>query len=224
MDSHKAEFIEFMVRCGVLRFGRFTTKSGRQTPYFIDTGRYQLGSQIAKLGTFYAQAIVRSGISYNLLFGPAYKGIPVAVATASALATVHNMDVGFCFNRKEPKDHGEGGHFVGHAPQQGDRVLILDDVTTSGASVRETAPLLLAPGGVTLAGLIVSVDRLERGSDDRTALRELSDTYHMPCTAIVTIDEIVEHLHGRRIDGEVVLTDALRKAVLDHQARYRGLV
>jgi orotate phosphoribosyltransferase len=222
MDSYKADFIDFMVRSEVLCFGDFTAKSGRKTPYFINTGRYRSGSQMRRLARFYAETIHRSGIAFDLLFGPAYKGIPLAVAIAMALDEQHQMDVGFAFNRKEVKDHGEGGNFVGRTPQSGDRVLIVEDVTTAGTSIHESVPLLRACGDVQLAGLVVSVDRQERGNDERTALAELSAAYGMPCLSIVTVDDIIEYLHGRRIDGHVVLNDSLRKAMLDYRAQYGG--
>lgn len=218
-EPYKAEFIEFMVRCQVLRFGDFTAKSGRKTPYFIDSGRYSRGAQVAQLGRFYADAICRSGLTFSLLFGPAYKGIPLVVATAIALQE-RGIDAEFCFNRKEEKDHGEGGHFVGRAPVKGDRVLILEDVTTAGTSIRETAPMLLKPGKVTLAGLLVAVDRMERGIGEQSALTELASTYGMPCHAIVSVEDIVTHLHRREIEGRVVLDDQLHAAMQAYRAQY----
>ncbi len=207
------EFIEFMVQCEVLTFGDFVTKSGRPTPYFVDTGRYRTGAQIARLGRFYADAIVARGIEYDLLFGPAYKGIPLVVATASALAQEHGIDVPFCFDRKEVKDHGEGGSLVGRKPQDGDRVLIIEDVTTAGTSVRETVPKLRAVADVTIAGLIVSVDRMERGATDRGALAELRDEFGLDSFAIATLDDIVAHLGPE-------LTQADRDRIAAYRAKY----
>ena len=201
MEPYKREFIEFMVQSEVLTFGDFTTKSGRKTPYFVNTGRYRSGEQIARLGQFYADAIEAAlGDSYDVLFGPAYKGIPLAVTTASALST-RGKSVGFCFNRKEAKDHGEGGVLVGHPPADGERVLIVEDVTTAGTSIRETVPILRAAAAVELAGLVVSVDRQERGAGDRAALEEVGEEFGMPTFAIVTLAEIVDHLSGREVDG-----------------------
>jgi orotate phosphoribosyltransferase len=197
MRADQREFIDFMVQCEVLTFGDFTTKSGRKTPYFVNTGRYGTGRQIARLGRFYADAIVARGIEYDLLFGPAYKGIPLVVATAAALADHHGLDVPFCFDRKEVKDHGEGGTLVGAEPQDGDRVLIVEDVTTAGTSVRETVPKLRAAADVSVAGLIVSVDRMERGKTHRGALAELRDEFGLDSFAIATLDDIVEHLGPR---------------------------
>jgi len=221
-DDYKAAFIEFMVRCEVLTFGDFTAKSGRKTPYFINAGRYRSGAQIARLARFYADAIRSRGVEFDVLFGPAYKGIPLCVATAMALHDDHGIDVGFCFNRKEAKDHGEGGVLVGHELHDGDRVLIIEDVTTAGTSIRETVPILRAAADVKLAGLVVSVDRMERGSGERNTLEELSESYAMDTFAITTVDEIIEHLHGRRIDGSVLLTDELRKRMLEYRAEYGG--
>lgn len=222
MDNYKADFIDFMVRSEVLCFGDFTAKSGRKTPYFINTGRYRSGGQMRRLASFYAETIHRSGIAFDVLFGPAYKGIPLVVATAMALSELYQVETDFAFNRKEAKDHGEGGVFVGHVPASGDRILILEDVTTAGTSIHETMPLLRASGDISLSGLVVSVDRQEKGSDERTALAELSATYQMPCLSIVTVDEIVDYLHGRRIDGRVVLNDRLRQSMLDYRAQYGG--
>lgn len=218
ISPYKCEFIEFMVRSDVLTFGDFVTKSGRATPYFINTGRYRTGGQLNRLSEFYARAIRdRLGSDFDLLFGPAYKGIPLAAATAMTLVRDHGHDVGFCFNRKEQKDHGEGGSLVGAVPQDGDRVVIIEDVTTAGTSIRETVPVLRRAAEVELAGLVVSVDRMERGAGDQAALVEIAETWQMPTFAIVTIDEIMGHLHGREVDGRVVLDDE----VYARMVRYR---
>lgn len=206
MEKYKQDFIEFMVRADVLTFGDFVTKSGRATPYFVNTGRYSTGAQMQQLGEFYADAIEASGIQSNVLFGPAYKGIPLVVTTSVALSR-RGHDVAFLFNRKEAKDHGEGGSLVGHEVAEGERVLIVEDVTTAGTSIRETVPLLRAAADVTLAGLIVSVDRMERSSGTESALRQVGREFSMPTIAIVTVDEVIEHLHNRPIDGTVVLAD-----------------
>src|SRR6185503_18577267 len=162
--SPPREFVEFLLDTGVLAFGDFQTKSGRRTPYFLDFARFSRGSEVRRLGGFYARAIrARLGEGFDVLFGPAYKGIPLVVATALAFAAEHARDVSFCFNRKEDKDHGEGGRLVGHALRDGQRVVIVEDVTTAGTSIRETVPVLRARAKVTLAGLVVAVDRQERG-------------------------------------------------------------
>ncbi len=194
----RSEFIDFMVESGVLTFGDFTTKSGRKTPYFVNTGRYRTGRQMHQLGAAYAAAIAEhfSG-SFDVLFGPAYKGIPLVVLTAEALYRNHQLDVSFCFNRKEAKDHGEGGSLIGHTLADGDRVLFVEDVTTAGTSIRQTVPLLRAAAKVELAGLMISVDRMERGQGERSALSELSEEFRMPARSIATIDHVVSHLSSK---------------------------
>jgi len=221
MEKYKEEFIEFMVRSNVLRFGDFTTKSGRETPFFINTGNYSTGRQLACLGNFYAQAIRNAlGSEYDVLFGPAYKGIPLAAVTAVALATRFGIDIGYCFNRKEKKDHGEGGVLVGHTLKDGDRVVIIEDVVTAGTSVRETMPMLLGAAKVKIAGLVVSVDRMEKGSTDRSALDELRQEYGMNAIAIVTLDEVVSYLHNREIDGRVMLNNTIIEKIEQYRKQY----
>ena len=215
MNPSQRRFIDFMVNAGVLTFGDFTTKSGRQTPYFVNTGRYRSGVHLVELGRAYADAIERSfPQGFDCLFGPAYKGIPLVVAVAMAFAE-RGREVEFCFNRKEAKDHGEGGVLVGRTLKDGDRVLIIEDVTTAGTSIRETVPVLRAAACISLAGLIVSVDRQERASErsTRTALEEVGAEFGMPTAAIVTIDEVVSHLGAR-------LTDADRARIAAYRARY----
>ena len=202
MHEFQRRFIDFMLDAGVLTFGDFTTKSGRKTPYFVNTGLYRSGSQMATLGRAYADAIEASfPDGFDVLFGPAYKGIPLVVAVATAFAE-RGRDVEFCFNRKEAKDHGEGGVIVGRKLRDSDRVLIVEDVTTAGTSIRETVPVLRAAAGIELAGLIVSVNRMERGTTDRTALAELADEFSMPTRSIVDLDEILEHLGDRLGSGD----------------------
>ena len=221
METYKQQFIEFMVRSNVLTFGDFVTKSGRHTPFFINTGKYRTGSQIKALGEFYAAAMVKHlGNSFDVLYGPAYKGIPLVVATASALAGLHHRDVAYCFNRKEAKDHGEGGIFIGHEPSAGDRILIVEDVVTAGTSVRETVVLLGKTVAVSIAGLIVSVDRMERGTGDRSALAELADEFGIASFAIVTLDEVIAHLRGRMIDGVVTLDEARLEKITEYRRQY----
>ena len=221
--THKSEFIEFMVRCDVLRFGDFTAKSGRKTPYFINAGRFRTGAQLDQLARYYAQAIRSAlGDRFDVLFGPAYKGIPLAAATAVALYREHAHDVGFCFNRKEAKDHGEGGSLVGQELRDGQRVLIIEDVTTAGTSIRETVPLLRAAAKVQLAGLVVAVDRMERGTGEVNALTEISEEFAMPTFAIVNIDEIVSHLRETPVDGRNVIDDATYRRVLDYRKQHAG--
>jgi len=212
-------FVRFLLDTGALRFGSFTAKSGRQTPYFLDAGRFGSGTQIDRLGEFYAERL-QAGLpgGFDVLFGPAYKGIPLAVATASALAR-RGQDVGFCFNRKEAKDHGEGGVLVGHRLADGDRVVIIEDVTTAGTSVRETVPILRAAAKIRLVGLIVAVDRQERGQDERGALRTLAEEYQLTPLSIVNIDQIVAEL---RAPGAApsLLTPELELAIAEYRSKY----
>jgi orotate phosphoribosyltransferase len=209
MHERTRGFIDLMVRCDVLTFGDFVAKSGRRTPYFVNAGRFRTGAQVAALGRAYAAAIDEAfGDDVDVLFGPAYKGIPLAVTTAIALHTEHNRDLAYCFDRKEAKDHGEGGSLIGHQLQDGDRVVIVEDVTTAGTSIRQTVPLLRATADVELVGLVVGVDRRERGTrDDVSALDELADELGLRTLALATIDDIVEHLRDREVDGRRVLGD-----------------
>ena len=209
--SYKTEFIEFMVRSGVLRFGEFTTKSGRQSPYFVNTGNYKTGSQLSKLGKYYAECLKENvGDEYDVLFGPAYKGIPLAVVTASAMYTEYGVDKPYCFNRKEAKDHGEGGNMVGAKLCDGDRVVIIEDVITAGTAVRETLPQLKAAADVKVEHMIISVDRMERGQSGTTAIKEIGAEFGIKVHPIVTVRDIIEYLHNRELDGKVILDDEIR--------------
>ena len=211
MQQYKQEFIEFMVRSGVLTFGDFTTKSGRKTPYFVNTGNYKTGAQAAKLGEFYAKAIMEHiKEPVDALFGPAYKGIPLAVATSMALATQHDRDINYCFNRKEEKDHGEGGKMVGYKLKDGDNVLITEDVITSGASIRECLPQIMAAAKVNIVGEIISVDRMERGLENKTAIQQIYDDYGFKVYPIVTVREVIDTLHNRPVDGKVYIDDEMK--------------
>lgn len=215
-------FIDLCLELGVLRFGEFKLKSGRVSPYFFNAGLFNSGRALAELGRAYAQAIQAANVQFDVLFGPAYKGIPLVVTTAMALAEHHGKDVAFCFNRKEAKDHGEGGALIGEALQDGQRVVIVEDVTTAGTSIHETVPLLRAAANVELAGLVVSVDRMERGRGELNALAELEAAYGMPAVAIVTIDEVVEYLRNRPVDGRVLVTDPIYQRVLAYRSQYGG--
>ena len=198
-----------------------SAKSGRRTPYFLNFGNVRTGAQLAELGRTYAAALqARFGDELDVLFGPAYKGIPIAAATAQAFHAATGRDVGFCFDRKEKKDHGEGGQLVGCLPEDGHRVVIVEDVTTAGTSIRETVPIMRAVADVELAGLIVSVDRQERGTGSQSALQQVSEEFEMPTRAIVTLDEVVAHLHGREIDGRVVLDDGLVARINKYRDQY----
>jgi len=200
MDTYKENFIDFMIQAGVLTFGDFVTKSGRATPFFVNTGNYYSGSQLAKLGEFYAQSIrERFGLDFDVLFGPAYKGIPLAVAASIALYTLYGKEVSYSANRKEAKSHGEKGILLGSPIGPQDKVLIIEDVTTAGTSIRETLPIIQqASGGAGAIGLIVSVDRMERGSGRVSALQEISEEFGFPTGAIVTMREVVAYLKAER--------------------------
>jgi orotate phosphoribosyltransferase len=221
LEPYKQKFIEFMVRSEVLLFGDFTTKSGRQTPYFINTGKYRTGRQMHQLGKYYAEAIrANFADTIDVLFGPAYKGIPLVVTSAIALADHFDQDISFCFNRKEAKKHGEKGVFVGKTLSDGDRVLIVEDVTTAGTSIRETVPLLRDAADIRLMGLIVSVDRMERGHTEKGALAELAEEFAMKTRAIVTIDEVVGYLYHRPIDGTILIDDPMKASIDAYREKY----
>ncbi len=209
-NDRTADLVDLMLEADVLTFGDFTTKSGRRTPFFVNAGRYRTGSHLARLGSMYADQVVATfGRDVDVLFGPAYKGIPLVATTAIALQAEHGLDVGWCFNRKEAKDHGEGGVLVGHELRDGDRVVIIEDVTTAGTSIRETVPVLRAAADVDVVGLVVSVDRLERHSrPDATALDEVAEEFGFTATAISDIDRIVAHLRER---GDVLTEDDLAR-------------
>lgn len=220
MEPYKREFIDFMVRAGVLTFGDFVAKSGRKTPYFVNTGKYRTGSQLKSLARAYADAIEKNlGQEVDVLFGPAYKGIPLVVAVSMELAE-RGHDVGFCFNRKEAKDHGEGGSLVGWNLKDGDRVLIVEDVTTAGTSIRETVPLLRGAANVKLAGLVVAVDRMERGTGDTSALAEIAATYQLKTFSITSIEDIVQHLRDHEVDGKRVLSDEILERIALYRKEY----
>ncbi|MGM9310465.1 orotate phosphoribosyltransferase [Flavonifractor plautii] len=209
--TYQEEFITFMVRAGVLTFGDFTTKSGRRTPYFINTGNYKTGAQAAKLGDYYAACIQQNlpdGV--DCLFGPAYKGIPLAVSAAASLYRNYGRDSPYCFNRKEAKDHGEGGVMVGCKPQDGDRVVIVEDVVTAGTAVRESIELFQHVADVKMRALIVSVDRMERGIRACSTLDELREDYGIAVYPIVTVREIIAFLHNRELDGRVYIDDEMK--------------
>jgi orotate phosphoribosyltransferase len=221
MEQYKKEFIEFMVDCGVLRFGDFTTKSGRKTPFFVNTGYYRTGSQLRRLGEYYAKAVNdKYGLDFDVLFGPAYKGIPLSVATAMAISELYQKDIRYCSNRKEVKDHGDTGILLGSPLTDGDRVIIIEDVTTAGTSVEETMPILKAQANVKTIGLVVSVDRMERGQGSKSALSEIEDTYHIATTAIVTMEEVVEHLYNNPYNGKIVIDNTLKAAIDAYYEKY----
>lgn len=221
MEAYKKEFIEFMVDCGVLKFGDFVTKSGRNTPFFINTGFYRTGGQLKRLGSYYAKAIQdKFGTDFDVLFGPAYKGIPLSTAAVVALSEEYGADVRYCSNRKEAKDHGDTGILLGGPVGDGDRVVIIEDVTTAGTSIGETLPILKAQGAVEVLGLVVSVDRMERGQGTKSALREIHEKYGFETTAIVTMSEVIEHLYNKPYKGEIIIDDTLKRAIDAYYEQY----
>ena len=221
MEQYKKEFIEFMIDCNVLKFGDFVTKSGRKTPFFVNTGFYRTGSQLKRLGEYYAQAIHdHFGFDFDVLFGPAYKGIPLSVAATIAISEKYDKDIRYCSNRKEVKDHGDKGILLGSPIQDGDKVIIIEDVTTAGTSIQETLPIIKAQGDVEVGGLVVSVDRMERGQGEKSALTEISENYGMKTTAIVTMEEVVEHLYNKPYKGKVIIDDKLKAAIDAYYDQY----
>ncbi|MBE5961577.1 MAG: orotate phosphoribosyltransferase [Lachnospiraceae bacterium] len=221
MEQYKKEFIEFMVDCNVLRFGDFVTKSGRKTPFFVNTGFYRTGKQLRKLGEYYAKAIAdKYGFDFDILFGPAYKGIPLSVAASMAISEHYDKEIRYCSNRKEVKDHGDTGILLGSPIEDGDKVVIIEDVTTAGTSIAETMPILAAQGNVDVLGLVVSVDRMERGKGEKSALQEIEETYGIKTTAIVTMQEVVEHLYNKPYNGKVIIDDAMKAAIDAYYEQY----
>ncbi len=215
MEQYKEDFIHFMIDCEVLRFGEFVTKSGRNTPFFINAGFYRTGAQLAKLGEYYAAAIREQfGTDFDILFGPAYKGIPLSVATTIALSNAYGADnIAYCADRKEAKDHGEGGKLLGAPITDGDKVLIIEDVTTAGTSIRENYPLIKAQAACEVIGLIVSVDRQERGTGTKSALAEIAEEFEMKTTAIVTMEDVVACLYNKEYKGQIYIDDQRREQI-----------
>lgn len=223
MEAYKQEFIEFMVESEVLKFGDFTLKSGRKSPFFMNAGSYVTGTQLRRLGEYYAKAIHDNfGLDFDVLFGPAYKGIPLSVATAMAISELYGKDVRYCSNRKEAKDHGgDAGLLLGSPIKDGDRVMMIEDVTTSGKSIEETMPIIKAQGDVEVVGLIVSLNRMEKGRDsDKSALLEVQEKYGMKTAAIVTMADVTEHLYNRECCGKVVIDDKMKAAIDDYYKLY----
>lgn len=221
MEQYKQEFIEFMVDSQVLKFGEFTLKSGRKSPFFMNAGAYVTGSQLRKLGEYYAKAIHDNyGTDFDVLFGPAYKGIPLSVATTIAFSELYGKDIRYCSNRKEVKDHGDTGILLGSPIKDGDRVVIIEDVTTFGKSIEETFPIIRAQGDVTILGLMVSLNRMERGKGEKSALEEIKELYGFDANAIVSMAEVVEHLYNREYKGQVVINDTIKAAIDAYYEQY----
>lgn len=221
MDQYKKEFIEFMVDSKVLKFGEFTLKSGRKSPFFMNAGAYVTGTQLRKLGEYYAKAIHdHYGLDFDVLFGPAYKGIPLAVATTMAISELYGVDIRYCSNRKEVKDHGDVGILLGSKIKDGDRVVIIEDVTTSGKSIEETFPIIQAQGNVEIKGLMVSLNRMEKGKGTQSALDEIREKYGFEANAIVSMADVVEHLYNQPYNGEVIINDELKAAIDAYYEQY----
>lgn len=223
MEQYKKEFIEFMVESDVLKFGEFTLKSGRKSPFFMNAGAYVTGSQLKKLGEYYAKAIHDVyGDDFDVLFGPAYKGIPISVVTAVAYSELYGKEIRYCSDRKEEKDHGaDKGSFLGSKLQDGDRVVMIEDVTTSGKSMEETVPKVRGAANVEIVGLMVSLNRMEVGKGGvKSALEEVKDTYGFETNAIVTMEEVVEHLHNKECNGKIVINDEIKEAIDAYYEQY----
>ena len=223
MEQDTQEFSSFMVESAVLKFGEFTLKSGRKSPFFMNAGAYVTGSQLMRLGEYYARAIHETyGDDFDVLFGPAYKGIPISVVTAVAFHNLYGKEVRYCSDRKEEKDHGaDKGSFLGSKLKDGDRVVMIEDVTTSGKSMEETVPKVRGAADVTIVGLMVSLNRMEKGlGGEKSALEEIREKYGFETNAIVTMEEVVEHLYNRTCQGRVVIDDTIKAAIDDYYKQY----
>lgn len=221
MERYKEEFIEFMVESNALKFGDFTLKSGRKSPFFMNAGAYVTGSQLRRLGQYYARAIHQHyGEDFDVLFGPAYKGIPLSVAATIAFSELYGKNIKYCSNRKEEKDHGDAGILLGSPIKDGDKVVIIEDVTTSGKSIEETYPIVKAQGDVEIVGLMVSLNRMERGKGSKSALEEIKDTYGFEANAIVSMAEVVEYLYNRECQGRVIIDDEMKVAIDAYYQQY----
>ena len=222
MEPYKKEFIEFMVDSGVLKFGEFTLKSGRKSPFFMNAGAYVTGAQLRRLGEYYAKAIHENfGDDFDVLFGPAYKGIPLSVATTIAYSALYGKEIRYCSNRKEVKDHGDVGILLGSKLKDGDRVVIIEDVTTSGKSIEETFPILMEQAKVEVKGLVVSLNRMEKGLGGKvSALAEIKEKYGFQARAIVTMADVIEHLYNRPYQGKIYIDDRLKAAIDAYYQQY----
>ena len=221
MEQYKQEFIEFMVDSQVLKFGEFTLKSGRKSPFFMNAGAYVTGTQLLRLGEYYAKAIHDNyGLDFDVLFGPAYKGIPLSVATTMAISELYGKEIRYCSNRKEVKDHGDTGILLGSKLKDGDRVVIIEDVTTSGKSIEETFPIIKAQADVEIKGLMVSLNRMEKGQGDKSALIEIKEKYGFDANAIVTMAEVVEYLYNKEYKGKIYIDDTLKAAIDAYYEQY----
>ncbi len=223
MEQYKQEFIEFMVDCQVLKFGEFILKSGRKSPFFMNAGAYVTGAQLRKLGEYYAKAIHEHyGDDFDVLFGPAYKGIPLSVAATMAYSELYGKEIRYCSNRKEAKDHGDAGILLGSKLKDGDRVVIIEDVTTSGKSMEETVPIIRSQADIEIKGLMVSLNRMERGKGTKSALEEIKELYGFDANAIVTMKDVTEYLYNKPYKGNIYIDDTI-KAALDAYYQEYGI-
>lgn len=221
MERYKEEFIEFMVESRVLKFGEFTLKSGRKSPFFMNAGAYVTGTQLLKLGEYYAKAIhAHYGDDFDVLFGPAYKGIPLSVAATIAYSRLYGKEIRYCSNRKEVKDHGDTGILLGSKLKDGDRAVIIEDVTTSGKSMEETVPIIRAQADIEIKGLMVSLNRMERGKGEKSALEEIKELYGFDANAIVTMQDVVEFLYNKPYKGKVYIDGSMKSAIDQYYAQY----
>ena len=222
MEAYKQDFIEFMVESDVLKFGEFTLKSGRKSPFFMNAGAYVTGTQLRRLGEYYEKAIHdHYGLEFDVLFGPAYKGIPLSVATTMAISELYGKDIRYCSNRKEVKDHGDTGILLGSKLKDGDRVVIIEDVTTSGKSIEETFPIIKAQGDIEIKGMMVSLNRMETGKGGKKcALDEITELYGFAANAIVTMEEVVEYLYNKECQGRIIIDDTLKAAIDAYYEEY----
>lgn len=222
VEAYKQDFIEFMVESDVLKFGEFTLKSGRKSPFFMNAGAYVTGTQLRRLGEYYAKAIHdHYGLEFDVLFGPAYKGIPLSVATTMAISELYGKDIRYCSNRKEVKDHGDTGILLGSKLKDGDRVVIIEDVTTSGKSIEETFPIIKAQGDIEIKGMMVSLNRMETGKGGKKcALDEITELYGFAANAIVTMEEVVEYLYNKECQGRIIIDDTLKAAIDAYYEEY----
>jgi orotate phosphoribosyltransferase len=220
MQPYQEEFITFIVRAGAIRFGSFTLKSGRKSPYFFNSGAFDTGRTIAELGRYYAAAVMELGEKPDVIYGPAYKGIPLAVATASGLSTHFGVDAAYCFDRKEAKEHGDRGLLVGHVPKQGERVVMVDDVITDGATKLEAVRRLRSVSDASIVGLVIAFNRQEKTADGADPIASLEAAAKLPVRAVVTVKQTMEYLHGRSVDGKLALTEEQYARMVDYLETY----
>ncbi len=220
MQEYKEEFIKFLVKSQALKFGDFTLKSGRQCPYFLNMGSFYKGSQIIELGRYYAAAMNENVQDFDTVFGPAYKGIPLCVAATAQLFKNFGKDVGYSYNRKEAKDHGEGGNIIGAPINSDTKVVIVDDVMTAGTAVKETLEMMKSLGDPEIKGILIAADRMEKGSGEKSAAQEMKDIYGIDVYSIVNLDEIIEVLYNNPVDGTVYIDDEKMRKIKAYREQY----